>query len=119
MAATYDVTTDRGKVRLMIGDTDVTPATDAHYTDAEIDAFLTMASGSLLLAASYALEAWAAILSGDLSSEKIGDYAYTKKVVENKTALAKKYRDEDASTPYMTWAEPDFTHGSGITREED
>ena len=119
MAATYDLTTDVGKVRLMIGDTDVTPASDAHFTDAEIEAFLTMASNSLLLAASYALESWAASLTDDYDAERIGDYSYTNKKAANKTALAKKYREEDASTPYLTWAEMDLSRGSGITAEED
>ena len=119
MAATYDVTTDRGRVRLLIGDTDVTPAADAQFTDAEIDAFLDMASDSLLLAASYALEAWAASLTDDYDAEKIGDYSYTNKKAANKTALAKKYREEDAETPYLTWAEMDLSRGSGITVEED
>lgn len=119
MAANYDLTTNIGKVRLMIGDTDVLPETDAHFTDAEIQAFLTMASDSLLLAASYALESWAASVTGGLASERIGDYAYTKKDAENKMALAKKYREEDASKPYLTWAEMDLTIGSGITAEED
>lgn len=116
MAFTYAIGTDRGKVRLLIGDTN---AADYQFEDDEIDAFLAMASGSILLAASYALEAWAGALSGGLTSEKIGDYAYTKKDVENKTALAKKYREEDASTPYLTWAEMDLTAGSAITAEED
>ena len=116
MAFTYDITTDRGKVRLLISDTN---AADYQFEDTEIDAFLTMASSSLLLAASYALESWAASLTDGLASEKIGDYAYTKKSVENKMALAKKYREEDATNPYMTWAEWDLSRGSGITAEED
>ena len=116
---TYVLTTDVGKVRLLIGDTDVTPITDAQFTDAEIEAFLSMASNSLLLAASYALESWAATITGSLTSEKIGDYAYTKKDAENKMALAKKYREEDSLKPYLTWAEMDLTGGSGITAEED
>ena len=116
MAFTYDVTTDRGKVRLLIGDTD---AADYQFEDAEIDAFLTMASSSLLLAASYAIESWAAALSGDLKSEKIGDYSYTNEKAANKTKLAEKYRKEDAANPYLTWAEMDLTFGSGITAEGD
>ncbi len=116
MAFTYAVTTDRGKVRLLIGDI---TAADYQFEDDEIDAFLTMANDSLLLAASYALESWAAALTDGLASEKIGDYAYTKKSVENKTALAKKYRDEDATSPYLTWSEIDLTFGSGITVEDD
>ena len=109
MACTYDTDTNVGKVRLLIHDTDVTPETDAHFTDAEIEVFLTMANNSLLLAASYALEAWAASLTDSLKSEKIGDYAYTKDEAAKKMALAKKYREEDATTPYLTWAEMDLT----------
>ena len=106
MAFNYAIGTDRGKVRLLIGDT----VDSGHqFEDDEIDAFLTMASSSLLLAASYALEAWAGALSSGLTSEKIGDYAYTKADVANKTMLAKKYREEDASTPYFTWAEMDLS----------
>ena len=52
MAFTYDVTTDRGKVRLLC--TDVAAA-DPCFDDDEIDAFLTM-GGSVLLAAAMALE---------------------------------------------------------------
>jgi len=106
---TYDVTNNIGKVRLLIGDTDIVPTTDAQFSDEEITAFLTMASNSLLLAASYALEAWGAALTDSLTSEKIGDYAYTKKESDNKIALAKKYREEDATSPYLTWAEMDLT----------
>ncbi len=119
MAATYDVTTDRGKVRLLIGDTDVTPETDAQFTDAEIDAFLSMASQDLKLAASYALESWASSESGAMKTEKIGDYSYGKDSAGVKMALAKKYREEANSTPYQTWAEMDLTKGSGITAEND
>ncbi len=116
MAFTYAIGTNRGKVRLLIGDI---TAADYQFEDDEIDAFLTLASDSLLLAASYALEAWAASLTGDYDAEKIGDYSYTNKKSANKTALAKKYREEDASTPYLTWAEMDLSRGSGITVEED
>ena len=116
MAFTYDIDTNRGKVRLLIGDTN---ASDYQFEDDEIDAFLSMASSTLLLAASYALESWAASLTDGLASEKIGDYAYTKKSMENKMALAKKYRQEDAEKPYLTWAEMDLSRGSGITVEED
>ena len=112
---TYDLTTDRGKVRLMISDI---TAADYQFEDDEIDAFIAMGV-SLLLSASYALESWAASLSGDMSAEKIGDYSYSKKAVENKTMLAKKYRDEDAKTPYLTWSEMNLSGGSAITAEED
>ncbi len=119
MAFTYDVTTDRGKVRLLIGDTDITPTTDAQFSDEEIQAFLDLASGSLLMAASYALESWASAVSGNMKTERIGDYSYGKDEAKTKSDLAKKYREEDASKPYLTWAEFDLTGGSAITAEED
>ena len=109
MTAIYDVTTDIGKVRLLIGDTDVTPATDAHFTDEEIQAMLTM-YGDVLLAASYLLESWAAALASALSLERIGDYSYTNNVVANKTALAKKYREEANTQPASDIAEWDFSY---------
>ncbi|KKM04014.1 hypothetical protein LCGC14_1768620 [marine sediment metagenome] len=119
MAHTYDVTTDIGKVRLLIGDTDITPTTDAQFSDEEIQAFLTMASSSLLLAASYALEAWASAVSGNMKTERIGDYSYGKDEAKTKSDLAKKYREENDATPYLTWAEMNLTRGSAITAEED
>ena len=116
MAFTYVIGTNRGKVRLLIGDI---TASDYQFEDDEIDAFLTMASSSLLLAASYALEAWASTVTGNMKTEKIGDYSYGKDEAKAKTDLAKKYRQEDAETPYLTWAEFDLSRGSGITAEED
>ena len=118
MAHTYDLTTEIGQVRLLIGDTDITPTTDAQFSDEEIQVFLTL-GGSVLMGAAKALEAWAGALSGDLLSEKIGDYAYSKKTVADKLSLADKYEKQDAAIPYMTWSEIDLTFGSGITVEED
>ena len=119
MAYTYDITTSIGQVRRLINDTDITPTTDAQFNDEEIQFFLDLASDSVLAAASYALESWAAALTGSLKSEKIGDYSYTKDEAGKKIELAKKYREEDALNPYLTWAEPDLSRGSGITAEED
>jgi len=96
--------TEIEKVRLLINDKTV----PYHFTDAEIQAFLDM-GGSVLLAASYALESWAAAYAASADSEKIGDYAYTQKAVSNMITLAKKYREEDEMTPYMTWAEMDLS----------
>ena len=118
MAYTYDVTNDIGKVRLLIGDKDIDPTTDAQFNDEEIQVFLGMGSNSLLLAASYALESWSAAITDSFNSEKIGDYAYTKKDAENKMKLAVKYRAEDASNPYLTWSEMDLT-GADSTISED
>ena len=52
MAFTYDVTTDRGRVRLLITDRD---AAHEIFNDDEIDAFLSMMSGNVLRAAAVAL----------------------------------------------------------------
>lgn len=97
--------TDREKVRLLIGDFTI----PYHYTDDQIDAFLTMASNSINLAAAYALESWAASLAESVDSERIGDYAYTKKQATNKLALAERYRKAEAETPALTWAEMNLT----------
>ena len=53
MPFTYDPTTDRGRVRLLSTDVD---STDPCFTDEEVDAFLTLASSSVLLAAAMAIE---------------------------------------------------------------
>ena len=119
MAHTYDLTTNIGKVRLLIGDTDITPTTDAQFSDEEIQVFLTMSGGSLLIAAAYALESWASALTGSLTSERIGDYAYTKKEAETKRDLAKEYKLQEAENPYLTWAEMDLSGVEDTTIDED
>ena len=110
MAATYDpnLGDNVSKVRLIIGDTDVTPITDAVFTDAEITYFLTANSNNLNLAAADALGAWMAKYTAAPDSEKIGDYAYTQKVIQNMNKLQNELREKVASTPYLTWAEMDL-----------
>lgn len=103
------------KVRLLIGDV----TAPQQFTDDQINIFLDMASDSVRIAAALALESWAATLTDSVESEKIGDYAYTKKQAANKMALAARLRENDAETPVSTWAEMDLTCGSGITAEED
>ena len=107
MAHTYDLTTNIGKVRLLIGDTDIVPITDAQFSDEEIQVFLDM-GGTILTAAGYALEAWASAITDSVLSEKIGDYSYTKKDADTKRALAAEYKKEDAAKPYFTWSEMDL-----------
>lgn len=50
---TYDPTTDAGKVRLLITDTNVL---DEIFTDVEITAFLSLGSNDIFLAAAEAIE---------------------------------------------------------------
>jgi len=116
---TYDATTSNGRVRLLIGDTDISPTTDAQFSDEEITAFLALSGGSVLLAASYALESWAGALSGALTSEKIGDYSYNKKEVDVKMALALKYRNEDGLYPAFEWSEYNLTAIDDTSISED
>lgn len=93
------------KVRLLIGDTESVQFTD----DAQIQMFLDMASNSIYVAAALALESWAASLADAITTEKIGDYSYSKQSAARKLTLAKQYREVDAKTPYLTWAELDLT----------
>ncbi len=102
------------QVQLLIGDTTAT-----QFTVAQIQIFLDMASGSVLTAAGFALEAWAASVTGGLTSEKIGDYAYSKKDAEQKLALAKEYKKQDAEKPYLTWAEMNLSGVEDTTVGED
>ena len=114
MAWTYDITNDIGKIRLLISDNDIVPVTDANFTDEELQIFLTM-GGSVNLGAAIALEAWAGSLSGSADSERIGDYSYTKKQVQNKLDLAKRLRETEASAPASDWAEFDLVnYGEGV-----
>ena len=106
---TYDLTTNIGKVRLKIGDNDIVPITDAHFSDEEIQVFLDEAGGNILLASALALEAWAAALTDIAVSERIGDYQYSKQEANAKLELAKRYRETDASSPVLAWAEMDLT----------
>ena len=109
MTTTYDITTTVGQVRLIIGDTDVHPGSDAVFSDEELTYFYSI-GGSVSIAAAMAAEAWAAKYAVNASSETIGDYAYTSKVVDNLLALAKRLRDlaDTSLTPAMDWAELDL-----------
>ena len=103
MTISYDLSTDIGKIRLIIQDT----AGD-RFSDEELQVFLD-SEGSVNLAAAAALESWAAYLSDSADSERIGDYSYSKKAVSNKFALAARLRANDANTPALGWAEMNFT----------
>lgn len=114
MSANYDLDTDVGKVRLIIGDTDVFPETDAVFTDEELEYFLSKNSDNINLASADAFEAWIAKYATSPDSEKIGDYAYTQKIVANFNKLAKELREKETSSPVFEWSEPDL-----VNEEED
>jgi len=104
MSFTYVLTTDIGKIRLKISDKD---ASDYHFEDAELTAFLT-AEGSVNLASAAALESWAAAYILNADSESIGGYSYAQSISKKMTELATKLRKDDATTPAMEWAELDL-----------
>jgi hypothetical protein len=60
VAFTYVITTDRGKVRLLVDDRDTTVVANQFFQDDEIDAFLELQGGGVLRAAAMALETMAA-----------------------------------------------------------
>ncbi len=112
----YDITTNVGKVRLLIGDTD---ESDEVFSNTEITHFLTTHSSNINLASAMALKAWAAKYAVAPASEKIGDYSYTQKIVDNMNKLAVELEEKDASTPYLAWAEIDLSGVADTTVSED
>ena len=96
--------TDLEKIRLLIGD-EVAPQ---HFMDVQLQVFSDIA-GSVMLAAALALKAWAAHLSEAIISERIGDYAYSKKQVDNKLKLAENYEKQAMSIPAVAVASFNFT----------
>lgn len=115
----YDITTNVGKVRLVIGDTDVDPVTDAVFTDEELTYFLTENGNNINLAAADALEAWVAKYTTAPDSEKIGDYSYSQKIVDHLNKLAKELREKVAGSPVLEIAEMDLTGVEDTTVSED
>ena len=111
MTATYVLSTNIGKVRLTIGDTDTS---DATFSDEEINVFLDTYSNDIGLASAGLLEAWAAKYIANADSETIGDYEYAQSTAKKMMALAKALRDKVADalalTPAIDWAEPDFVN---------
>lgn len=112
MAFTYDVATDRGRVRMLITDRD---ENNPIFQDAEIDAYLEMEGSSVKLAAASALSSIATdqvlllkkikLLGGDLETD---GPAVAKELRE----LAKQLRadaDNDGSFDIAEQVVDDFT----------
>lgn len=104
MAFTYDISTDIGRVRLILQDHD---ASDYHFEDAEITAFLDY-EGSVGLAAAAAFEAWAAAYALNADNEAIGGYSYAQSISKKMLDQAARLRKNEAEKPVMEWAEPDL-----------
>jgi hypothetical protein len=92
LAFTYDPTTDRGKVRLIIRDTDTLTVANQFFTDLEIDTYLGLNGNDgtvacLKLSAADALDTWA-------SNEAMVTKVVTRlDVSTNGAAVAKALRD--------------------------
>ncbi|MBU1621889.1 MAG: hypothetical protein KKD77_24500 [Gammaproteobacteria bacterium] len=91
-------------VRLLVGAT-----VSAAYTDVQIQAFLDLNDDDVWLAAATAIEAYATSVTGSETSERIGDYSYTKKDLDNLLALAARYRGNAGSGPVIDWGNFDLT----------
>lgn len=101
MAFTFDPTTSRGRVRLLIADTDDVTAANQVFTDAEIDAFLALEDGEVYAAAASAAESMAANASRSAiryKAEKILEIDQ-KDVPKHFLALAKSLRARSIAGP--------------------
>lgn len=91
MAFTYDPTTDRGRVRQMIGDR---VEASALFTDAEVDAAMSDVSGSVPAAAANLLDALATEYARRGSFETDGQKVDNSKVSENYRREANRIRQD-------------------------
>ncbi len=101
MAFTFDPGTSRGRVRLLIADTDDVTAANQVFTDAEIDAFLALESNEIYAAAAAAAESMAANASRSAiryKAEKILEID-RKDVPKYFLALAKGFRERSIAEP--------------------
>lgn len=100
----YDPTTDNGKVRLLITDTD---DSNPIFTDAEITAFLSLNSSNILLAAAQALDVMAVNEAMVLKVIKLLDLTTDgAKVAAALKAQADSLRQQAADADYdFDWAE--------------
>ena len=114
MAFTYDLTTEAGKVRLLITDTD---HDNEIFSDSEINVFLSLtavdSSNDINLASAVALETMAA--SEAIVQKKIKLLDLTtdgQAVATSLRASAKILRDQSENESYIDWSElnlNDFT----------
>jgi len=109
MAFTYDTTTSRGKVRLLIGDTDTSTVANQIYTDAEIDAFLSMEKSVVRRAAASALESMAASQAMILKVLKVLDLetdgASLAKELRAQAAILREQAEVDDASSGWDYAE--------------
>ena len=101
MAFTYTSGTARGRVRLLVSDTDTADATKQIFTDAEIDDFLSIESNEVYAAAAAACESLAANTARSairLRLEKLLEID-RKDIPKHFRELATMYRKRSVSAP--------------------
>lgn len=120
--STYDPSTNVGKVRLYIQDTDVS---DAKFIDTEINAFITEAGSSRLRAAAgLALLTWATLLGREDEEVRVGAWSADRRDAAKKMReAAKEYFKMDnydlvkKPAPYWGVAAIDYTPAVQAQRE--
>ena len=102
MAFTYDVDTDRGKVRLFIYDID---ETEYVFEDNEVDVFLEMNNQSIWLASANACRVLAVKASDQAFAVKVSTaLEIDKKQVSRRfMEMAKEYDSKAATSEEMIW----------------
>lgn len=100
MAFTYDVTTNRGKVRLLIGDTN---ASSYVFEDLEVDTFLSLASNSVFVGSAIALETIIRDRGVRLQKKvELGGYKTEEFALDELRKLAKDLRDSELKGTLQT-----------------
>ena len=111
MAFTYDTTTTRGRVRLLIADTDTSDSTKQIFTDSEIDAFLALENNEVYGAAAAACESLSASTARSAvmyRAEKLFEID-RKQLPEHFRSLANMFRDRmTAGDPFEEIDSMDF-----------
>jgi len=105
MAFTYDPATDRGKVRLLIGDTATQNPAAQLFNDDEVDAFMVMEGQVVALAAARALEALAANQVMVLKVIRLLDLSTDGAAVARELRQQAKQLREEADAGDFDWAE--------------
>ena len=110
MAFTYDLTTEAGKVRLLITDTD---HDNEIFSDSEISTFLNLTAvdgaNDINLASAVALETMAASEAIVLKKIKLLDLTTDGPAVATSLrAAAKVLRDQSENESYIDWTELDL-----------
>jgi len=102
MAFTYDVSTDRGKVRLFVYDID---ENDYVFEDNEVDVFLEMNNQSIWLASANACRVLAVKASDDAFAVKVSTaLEIDKKQVSRRfMEMANEYDSKAATSEEMIW----------------